>query len=789
MSTNFDGDMIQFQENLPLLSLRDMVIYPYMIIPLFVGREASLAAVEDSLNNHNRLIFLSGQKDIFAEHSTPEEIYGIGTVAIIMRMKKLNDGRVKILVQGLFKAKIESFLASGPHYKVNLSQLQDLPLADRGPQSFSLLKDIRQKLEQLLNLGKMITPDLLMILDDIEDPGRCADLIAANLNLHMKEGQTLLECLDPITRLEQLSLILDKEIEILKLQKNLSNIKKDSFSSLKHDFSSSPHTEESLIEDEFKELKDKIKQAKMPENTEKEALKQLGRLEKMHPDSSESNILRTYLDWMVDLPWSLQSDESLDLENASKILNEDHHDLEKVKERILEYLAVRQLKGAKMKGPILCFSGPPGVGKTSLGKSIARATGRSFIRISLGGVKDEAEIRGHRRTYVGSMPGRIIQAMKQAKTNNPVILLDEIDKMGADYKGDPSSALLEVLDPEQNNSFRDHYLNVSFDLSNVMFLATANVLDQIPGPLRDRMEVISLPGYGLEEKILISKKHLIPKQVEENGIPEDKIIIQDDALKKVIRNFTRESGLRNLERQIGALCRKVAIKIARGDLSTTVIKGDTVEQYLGAALVSKEFDRRKDEVGVATGLAWTASGGELLMIEAELMKGKGITLTGQLGDVMKESAHTAVGHLRSKSELYGINPDLFEMNEIHLHFPAGAIPKDGPSAGITIASSILSILTNVPVRKDVAMTGEISLKGKVLPVGGIKEKVLEAMRSNIYELILPEENRKDVAEISPEYQKKLTFHFVRDFEEVVKIALSGTKKPKKLSAVSSPSAA
>jgi ATP-dependent Lon protease len=511
----------------------------------------------------------------------------------------------------------------------------------------------------------------------------------------------------------------------------------------------------------------------MPEEVEKETLKQVQRLEKMHPDSSESSIIRSYLEWLTELPWSTSSEEHLDLDLAQKILDEDHFDLRKVKERILEYLAVRRLKGKNMKGPILCFSGPPGVGKTSLGKSIAKSMGREFVRISLGGVKDEAEIRGHRRTYVGSMPGRVIQALKQVKTNNPVILLDEVDKLGGDFKGDPSSALLEVLDPEQNSTFRDHYLNVPFDLSNVMFIATSNVLENIPGPLRDRMEVINLSGYTQEEKVQISKKYLIPKQMEENGISDDHIKFTDEGVHAVIEHFTSEAGLRNLERKIGALCRKVAMKIAKGEADKTHIVTNTVFKLLGPPVFTREDDNKENEVGVCTGLAWTAAGGEILYIESTKMKGKGLTLTGQLGDVMKESAQTAVGFIRSKALDFGISEDAFEENEIHIHLPAGAIPKDGPSAGITLATTLVSLLTEKAIKKSVAMTGEITLTGKVLPVGGIKEKALAAMRRNIDTVIIPWKNQKDLVDIPDEYRAKINFIPVKSFEEVLEIALEG----------------
>jgi ATP-dependent Lon protease len=523
--------------------------------------------------------------------------------------------------------------------------------------------------------------------------------------------------------------------------------------------------------DEFAEIREKIMAKALPAESEKEALKQLGRLERMHPDSSESSILRSYLEWVVDLPWSEESKEVTDLQYAKAVLDEDHFDLEKVKERILEYLAVRSLKGASAKGPILCFSGPPGVGKTSLGKSIAKATGREFIRISLGGVKDESEIRGHRRTYVGAMPGRFIQAMKQCKTINPIILLDEIDKLGSDFKGDPASAMLEVLDPEQNCTFRDNYLNMNYDLSKIMFIATANQLDQIPGPLRDRMEIINLAGYSQEEKVQISKKYLIPKQMDEHGITDEHIEFHDEGVEFVIAGYTREAGLRNLERQVGALCRKVAKKIASGHHSKTHILSATVEELLGPAIYSREDSNEYDEVGVATGLAWTAGGGEILHIEATKMKGHGITLTGQLGDVMKESAHAAFGFIRSHATELGIDDKFFAENEIHIHLPAGAIPKDGPSAGITLATVMISLLTNSYISKDIAMTGEMTLTGKVLPVGGIKEKALAAMRAGIETIIIPWKNQKDILEIPLQYRKKLNFIPVKNIQEVLAIAL------------------
>ncbi|MCP4913931.1 MAG: endopeptidase La [Oligoflexia bacterium] len=790
MVTNYEGDNIEFKERLPLLPIRDIVVYPFMILPLFVGRESSIKAVEHALNESDRLILLSSQKDIKAEHPEPSEIYETGTVAMIMRMRKLPDGRIKILVQGLSKARIIDFEQQDPFFITKLAKADDTEVTQDRIATDAIMRNIREQLERVITLGKVLSPDILTVLEDITDPGRLADLVASNLNLHVAEAQMILETFDPVERLHKINEILSRELEILAMQAKIKNVAKDEMNktqkeyflreqirAIKSELGDEMNNPEG--DDEIAEFRAKIQNAGMTEEVEKEAIKQLQRLEKMHPDSSESGIIRTYLEWMTDLPWTTSSEEVLDMKHAKEVLDEDHFDLDKVKERILEYLAVRQLKGNDMKGPILCLSGPPGVGKTSLGKSVARATGREFVRISLGGVKDEAEIRGHRRTYVGSMPGRFIQALKQAKTNNPVILLDEVDKLGGDMKGDPASAMLEVLDPEQNKEFRDHYLNVPFDLSNCMFIATSNVLQNIPGPLRDRMEVLELSGYTQEEKLQISKKYLVPKQMEENGITDDNVEFTDDGIKSVIRHFTREAGLRNLERKIGALCRKVAMKIAQGEVDQTKMLGDTVIDLLGPPLYTKDDEKDCDEVGVATGLAWTAAGGEVLYIEATKMKGKGLTLTGQLGEVMRESAQTAIGYIRSRAKQLGINEDFFDEHEIHIHLPAGAIPKDGPSAGITLATAILSLVTGCPIDHKVAMTGEITLTGKVLPVGGVKEKSLAAMRMGIDTVIVPWKCQKDLVDIPEELKKKVNFVPVKAISEVLDIALLGWDEHKK----------
>ncbi|AYF43228.1 MULTISPECIES: endopeptidase La [Halobacteriovorax] len=787
MVTNYEGENIEFKEELALLPIRDLVIYPFMILPLFVGREASIKAIDHAINHSDRLILLSSQKDIVAEHPAPEEIYELGTVAMIMRMRKLPDGRIKILVQGLSKARITSFEQQSPFYVTKVEKVEDVIADNANIATTALMRTIKEQLEKVIQLGKVLSPDILMVLEDITDPSRLADLIASNLNLHVSEAQTILETLDPVDRLHAINDILNRELEILMMQQKMKNntssestnqrdvFLKEQIKAIKSELGDGQSQEQ----DEFAEFKRRIDEAGMPEDVLKETMKQFTRLEKMHPDSSEASIMRNYIEWMCDLPWNKKSQEHIDLNAALDILDEDHFELTKIKERILEHLAVRQLKGDDMKGPILCFQGPPGVGKTSLGKSIARATGREFVRISLGGVKDEAEIRGHRRTYVGAMPGRFIQAMKQAKTNNPVVLLDEIDKLSGDYKGDPSAALLEVLDPEQNVEFRDHYLNVPFDLSNCMFIATSNMLENIPGPLRDRMEVINLSGYTREEKVEISKRYIIPKQMDENGINDEHVVFTDEGVESVIEHYTSEAGLRNLERRIGTLCRKVAMRIAKGEMAKTHIVKDTVVKYLGPPIFVKEDHKEDDEVGVSTGLAWTSHGGEVLYIETTKMKGQGLTLTGQLGDVMKESAKTAINYIRSRALYMGIDEDIFENHEFHVHLPAGATPKDGPSAGITLATALVSNCTGVPVSRDVAMTGEITLTGKVLPIGGLKEKALAALRMGISTVVIPWGNKKDLVDIPENLREKINFVPVKTIDEVLDIALVGWHEYKK----------
>jgi ATP-dependent Lon protease len=776
---------IEIPDNLPVLPVRDIVVFPYMILPLFVGREMSIKAIEYSLST-NRMVLLVTQKDLNIESPTPEDLYSTGTVAIIMRMLKLPDGRVKILVQGLSKARALTYSQTEPFFKANIEKISDQKPPMLTIEDEAQIRTVKEQLEKVVSLGKTVLPDIMGVVENIEDPGRLADLAASNLGLKTEQAQEVLEIIDPIHRLKRVSEILGREIELLTVQQKIQSEARGEIDKTQREYFLREQLKAIQKElgdideraEEIKEFRKKIEDAKMPEKVLKEAEKQLKRLEKMHPDSAESATVRTYLDWMVELPWSKSTKDNLDIKAAEKVLNEDHYDLEKVKERILEYLSVRKLK-EKMKGPILCFIGPPGVGKTSLGKSIARALGREFVRMSLGGVRDEAEIRGHRRTYVGALPGRIIQGIKTAGTNNPVFMLDEIDKIGMDFRGDPSSALLEVLDPEQNNSFADHYLAVPFDLSRVMFITTGNLVDTIPSPLRDRMEIIYLSGYTTEEKLGIAKNFLIPKQLEEHGLSSKVLKITDPGLFNIISQYTREAGVRNLEREIANLCRKVAKKIAEGGEKIFVIGAQNLHRYLGVPKFLPEEEMEKDEVGVSTGLAWTETGGDIIYVEATTMKGKGnLTLTGQLGDVMKESAQAALSYVRSRSKKLGIKDDIFSKTDLHIHVPAGAIPKDGPSAGITMATAIASALTGRAVNKNTALTGEVTLRGRVLPIGGLKEKTLAAKRMGIKRVIIPKRNKKDLDDIPKYIKKDMEFVFAETMDDVLKVALKKTNNRK-----------
>ncbi len=773
-----EGQKLNIPKHLPVLMLRDIVIFPYMVVPLFVGREKSKEAIEHSLSSH-RMIFLLTQKDIETENPKSEDVYEMGTVALVMRMLKLPDGRVRILAQGLIRARLEELEEDKPYYRARISMIRELEEEKKSIEGEALIRNVRDGLDKALSLGKNIPPEIIIIAANIEEQGRLADLTAANLDLKIKEAQNLLEMINPFQRLKKCYELLTKEIELLDVQSKISTEAKGEMDKLQKQYFLRQQIkaiqkelgEGSEIQEEIKGYKKKLRRLKLSDEVRQELEKQISRLSQMHPESAETAVVRNYLDWMFALPWNKRTADNLDLRNVKKILDEDHYGLDRVKERVLEYLGVKTLS-KKIKGPILCFVGPPGVGKTSLGRSIARALGRKFIRISLGGVRDEAEIRGHRRTYVGAMPGRIIQGLRRCGSNNPVFMMDEVDKIGADFRGDPSSALLEVLDPEQNFSFSDHYLGVPYDLSKVMFITTGNLLDPIQPAFRDRMEVLRLPGYTEDEKLEIAFRHLVPKQIEENALNKNLIYFTKGAVKKIISFYTREAGVRNLEREIASVCRKIARKVAEGKKHLTRITSQNIERYLGPPKIFRDQLQKKNRVGVATGVAWTAAGGEILFVETTKMKGKGnLTLTGSLGDVMKESAQAALSYAKSNSKGLGIDSQIFSKNDFHIHIPEGAIPKDGPSAGVTMLTSLISVCADRKIRWDVAMSGEITLRGSVLPVGGIKEKVLAAQRSGVKEMILPLANKKDLFDIPKKIMKEMKFVFIEDVNEIINAAL------------------
>ncbi len=770
---------MEIPESLPMMAVRDVVVFNYMIIPLFVGRPGSIEAVNDAMSG-DKLLMLVTQKDATKDEPEPDDIYQVGMVSMIMRTLKLPDGRLKVLVQALSKAKIREYEQASPHYRVAIDLVPEQETEEISVEVEALMRTVREQTEKIMSLRGILSSDLMMIINNIEEPGRLADLVGSNLRLKIAESQQILETVDPIKRLKLVADLLNKELEVSTVQAKIQSDAKEEMSRSQREYFLREQMQalkrelgdEDAYSQEIDDLKKSLKKKKMPKYAKKEAKKQLKRLEMMHPDASEANIVRTYLDWFLDLPWKKSSKDRLDLKEAAKVLDEDHYGLDKIKERILEYLAVRKLNN-KTKGPIICFVGPPGVGKTSLGQAIAKAMGRKFYRLSLGGMRDEAEIRGHRRTYIGALPGRILQGLKNVKTNNPVFMLDEIDKIGDDYRGDPSSALLEVLDPEQNNTFSDHYMNLPFDLSKVMFITTANRFDTIPGPLLDRMEVIQLSGYTLEEKMVISRKYLLPRQIKENGLRPSQIRLNDDTLKLIISHYTHEAGVRNLERELGKICRKIARKIAEGGKGPYTVSKNTLSKYLGPLkyLPETELDTLS-QPGLVVGLAWTEVGGELLHIETTILPGKGkLILTGQLGDVMKESAQAALSYCRSRNAMLNVEPEYFDAIDIHIHVPAGAIPKDGPSAGITMTTALYSAILGQPVKKGVAMTGEVTLRGRVLPIGGLKEKALAALRAGINKIIIPDENEKDLVDIPEELRKKITFMPVKHMDEVVQIAL------------------
>lgn len=778
-------DAIDIPTELPLLPVRDIVVFVNMVLPLFVGRDKSVRAIDAAMAK-DRLILLVTQKDSTTENPEPDEIYSVGTVGVVLRMLKLPDGRAKLLVQGLAKARIIEYLDTKPYYQVRIEKIVEESTPEITVETEALMRNVYELGEKILDVRGELTSDVSAILRSVDDPGRLADLVASNLRLKMNEAQDLLEIIEPVARLSRVNELLGKELELSSMQAKIQSNARDEIYKTQREYflreqMRAIHKELGDVDDraqEIVDLRDRIAKSKMPKEAESEALKQLRRLEQMHPDAAEASIVRVYLDWLTDLPWRKSTKDALDIKHAKEVLDEDHYNLEKVKDRILEFLSVRKLN-KKMKGPILCFVGPPGVGKTSLGRSIAKATDRKFVRMSLGGMRDEAEIRGHRRTYVGAMPGRIIQGLKQCGTNNPIFMLDEIDKVGADFRGDPSAALLEVLDPEQNHSFSDHYLNLPFDLSKVMFITTANTYDTILSPLRDRMEIIELNGYTEDEKLAISKNFLIPRQVSENGLSDGMVSISPGAISLMISQYTFEAGLRNLEREIGAVCRKVARKVAEGEKGSFPVTSANLHQYLGVPKYLTELEQEINEVGVATGLAWTGAGGEVLYVEASPMKGKGeLILTGQLGEVMQESARAALTYARFRAKELGIEKTLSQDVDIHIHVPAGAIPKDGPSAGVTILTALVSAFSNRPVSRDIAMTGEITLRGRVLPVGGIREKALAALRANVPKMILPAKNKKDLSEIPPKIRRKLEFILVDNVDEVLRLALQPVVKEK-----------
>jgi ATP-dependent Lon protease len=771
---------------LPLMPVRDVVIFTDMLLPLFVGRKKSIRAVESAIAADG-YIFLATQRDPNIEDPQPQEIFEVGTVGRVLRMLKLPDGRAKTLVQGLAKARITQYVRKRGFYRVKIDPMPEADTESVDIEIEALMRNVREYSEKILALRGELTSDVNAILESIDNPGKLADLVASNLKLKIDESQAVLELVDPVERLRKVNELLSREMSLSAIQAKIQSEVKDEISKNQRDYylreqMRAIHRELGESDDkalEIKEYRLRIKRARMPQEAREEAEKQLRRMEQMHTDSAEATIIRTYLDWMVELPWSKSTRDMLDIKAARKELDREHYGLERIKDRILEYLSVRKLN-AKSKGPILCFVGPPGVGKTSLGQAIAAAMKRKFVRISLGGIHDEAEIRGHRRTYIGALPGRIIQGLKQAKVNNPVFMMDEIDKLGADFRGDPSSALLEALDPEQNGAFSDHYLNLPFNLANVMFILTANLTDTIPSALLDRMEIIQLSGYTSEEKTAIAFRHLIPRQIAENGLKSDQLRFSRGAIAQMITEYTQEAGLRNLEREIGRVCRKVARRIAEGRRDKLNLTQRNLATFLGPPQFQPEMDKEESQVGLATGLAWTQAGGEVLYVEATLMPGKGeLILTGQLGEIMQESARAALSYAKANLRRLGVNAALLENYDLHVHVPAGAIPKDGPSAGTAMATAVISALTGRAVNTDVAMTGEITLRGRVLPIGGLKEKALGALQGNVATVIMPEKNSKDLVEVPANVKRKLKFVKVRHMDEVLALALEPPPKTRR----------
>ncbi|MCU0599329.1 MAG: endopeptidase La [Desulfobacterales bacterium] len=771
-------------DKLPLLPVRDVVVFSDMVLPLFIGRDRSVKAIEYAMSQ-DRLLFLATQKDPTVEDPKPEDIYRVGTICKILKVLKLPDGHFKVLIQGMEKGIIRRYVNQKSIYSVVTEIIKDHHVKKVELEHQALMRNVRDHCEKILTIRGEYSSDISILLEEIEHPGKLADLVSSNLRLKIDEAQSLLEITDPIERLKKVNDYLAREVDLSVMQAKIQSNVRDEISKSQRDYflreqmrainkELGEHDERT---EEINEYKKFLKKAKLPKEVESEMAKQVKRLDQMHPDSSESSVIRTYLDWIVELPWNKTTKDVLDIPKAKKILNAHHYGLDSIKDRILEYLSVRKLNPQK-KGQILCFVGPPGVGKTSLGQAIAKAINRKFFRVSLGGIRDEAEIRGHRRTYIGAMPGRILQGLRQCGSNNPVFMMDEIDKIGVDFRGDPSSALLEALDPEQNKHFSDNYLNVPFDLSNVLFILTANMTDTIPSALLDRMEVLNLSGYTTDDKEKISKKFLLPRQIEENGLKSDSISIKSDALRQIIEDYTSEAGLRNLERELGAICRKIARQIAEGKKGPFHITKGSLHKYLGIPKYLPEMDQEESQIGLATGLAWTNVGGEVLYVEASLMEGKGeLIITGQLGEVMQESARAAVSYARLHCQSFGLKKKFFESIDIHIHVPAGAIPKDGPSAGIAMTIALISAIIEKPVNTEVAMTGEITLRGRVLPIGGLREKSLGALRAGIKTIIHPEKNNKDMDEIPKIVKRKIKFLPVSSVNEALEIAIGREALP------------
>lgn len=778
-------EMQQIPETLPVVPLRNTVFFPRQVLPLSVGREKSLRAVEEAQKNNTPVLVIA-QRDGDTEDPSVEDLYGMGTIAQIVKTFNMPDGSRSVLLQGVSRARVESDIENEPFIKVAMQRVGDENADDI--EVDALVTSIRNVFQSMVELSKEYSDEHLSIILNLDDAAGTADIAAAIMAAPVKEKQKILETLDVKERLQNVHVQLNSIVQRLEIGSKIQSDVQEEINKTQREYylrQQMKAIQKELGEDEenveIKEFRERMEKAKLPDDIRETVEKELNRLSKMHTSSAEYTVTRTYIEWLLDLPWSVSTKDNLDINDAERVLDRDHYGLEKVKNRILEYLSVRKLKN-DMRGPILCFVGPPGVGKTSLGKSIADALGRKFVRMSLGGVRDEAEIRGHRRTYIGALPGRIIQGIKKAGSNNPVFMLDEIDKLGLDFRGDPSSALLEVLDPEQNNSFSDHYLEVPFDLSKVLFIATGNMLDPIPAPLRDRMEIIEIPSYVEEEKLRIAQDFLIPKQIEEHGLEKKQLTFEEDAVRRIISEYTKEAGVRTLERRIADVCRGVVKEVVKGKTKKQTITAGSVPEYLGPQKYFIDVAERVTRPGVATGLAWTPVGGDILFIEATAMRGKGaLTLTGHLGDVMKESAQAALSYISSVAHSLGISSDFRSRTDIHIHVPAGATPKDGPSAGVAILAALASLLTGKPVRNDVAMTGEITLRGLVLPVGGIKEKVLAAHRAGVKSVILPERNKGDLEEIPLYIKEGLEFHFVKEMNEVISLALKHTGKEKPVS--------